>query len=224
MRPEQNAYLVDGGLNANRMDGGYALKLPVDAIAEFRILSQSAPPEYGGTAGATTSVVTKSGGNLYHGSLYEFLRNDVFDARNFFSRDVEPLNQHQFGGTVGGPIRRNKAFFFGYYEGFRNKQGITTTATVPTPAERQGDFSGMGVPLINFAAGGVPIPGQPDPGVGHPADLPDRRRPVSPRQRLAVDLPRDARRREPPGPDRRPPRLPPVGSRPGVRALLVLGR
>ena len=91
MRPEQNMYLVDGAQNANRMDGGYALKIPVDAIVEFRILTQSAPPEYGGTGGATTAVVTRSGGNQHHGSLYEFLRNDAFDARNFFSREVEPL-------------------------------------------------------------------------------------------------------------------------------------
>lgn len=159
MRPEQNVYLVDGAQNQNRMDGGYALRLPVDAIAEFRILTQSAPPEYGGTGGATTSVVTKAGANRLSGSLYEFLRNDRFDARNFFSVDVEPLNQHQFGGTLGGPIARNRAFFFGYYEGFRNKQGITTSATVPTAAEREGDFSGLGAPLLNFAAGGVPFPG-----------------------------------------------------------------
>ena len=88
MRPEQNVYLVDGAQNQNRMDGGYALRLPVDAIAEFRILTQSAPPEYGGTGGATTSVVTKAGGNRFSGSLYEFLRNDRFDARNFFSAGV----------------------------------------------------------------------------------------------------------------------------------------
>ncbi|HXE80298.1 MAG TPA: TonB-dependent receptor [Vicinamibacterales bacterium] len=159
LRPEQNAYLVDGALNQNRLDSGFALQLPVDAIAEFRILTQSAPPEYGGTAGATTSVVTRSGSNLLHGSLYEFLRNDVFDARNFFSEEVEPLDQHQFGLTLGGPIRRDRVFFFGYYEGFRNRQGVTTTATVPTPQEREGDFSGMPGPLLNLAAGGVPFPG-----------------------------------------------------------------
>ena len=139
------------------MDGGYALKLPVEAIAEFRILTQTAPPEYGGTAGATTSVVTRSGTNQLHGAVYEFVRNDAFDARNFFSAKVEPLNQHQFGGTFGGPIVRDRALFFGYYEGFRNEQGLTTTATVPTLEERQGDFSGLGVPLVNLAAGGVPF-------------------------------------------------------------------
>jgi outer membrane receptor protein involved in Fe transport len=159
MRPEQNMYLVDGAQNLNRMDGGYALKLPVEAIAEFRILTQSAPAEYGGTAGATTSVVSRSGSNDFHGTVYEFLRNDAFDARNFFSATVEPLKQHQFGAAVGGPISRDRILFFGYYEGFRNKQGLTTTATVPTAQERQGDFSGMGQPLINFAAGGVPVPG-----------------------------------------------------------------
>jgi hypothetical protein len=154
-RPEQNTYTIDGAGNVNRMDGGYALKIPVDAIAEFRILTQTATPEYGGTGGATTSVVTRAGGNELHGTLYEFIRNDALDTRNFFSTDVEPLKQNQFGGTVGGPIKREKLFMFGYYEGFRNRQGVTTSAIVPSLAERQGDFSG----LVNYAAGGVPVPG-----------------------------------------------------------------
>ena len=159
MRPEQNMYLVDGAQNLNRMDGGYALKLPVEAIAEFRILTQSAPPEYGGTGGATTSVVTRSGGNQLHGNLYEFLRNDRFDARNFFSEEVEPLTQNQFGATAGGPLVKDRLLLFGYYEGLRNRQGTTTTATVPTAQERAGDFSALGTPLLNLAAGGVPFPG-----------------------------------------------------------------
>jgi outer membrane receptor protein involved in Fe transport len=157
MRPEQNFYLLDGAQNINRMDGGYALKIPVDAVAEFRILTHGAPAEFGGTAGATTSIVTRSGTNRFGGSLYEFVRNDAFDGRNFFSSEVEPLKQHQFGATVGGPLRHDRTFFFGYYEGFRNTQGITTSATVPTPAEREGDFSGMSGPLLNIAAGGVPF-------------------------------------------------------------------
>jgi hypothetical protein len=158
-RPEQNAYLVDGAQNQNRMDGGYALRIPVDAIAEFRILTQSAPPEFGGTGGATTSVVTRSGGNRFHGGLYEFIRNDAFDAKGYFAEKVEPLEQNQFGGTIGGPFKRDRAFFFGYYEGLRTRQGVTTSATVPTAAERQGDFSAMTGPLLNLAAGGVPFPG-----------------------------------------------------------------
>jgi hypothetical protein len=162
-RPEQNAYLVDGAQNQNRMDGGYALRIPVDAIAEFRILTQSAPPEFGGTGGATTSVVTRSGGNKLHGNIYEFVRNDAFDAKGYFAEQVEPLEQNQFGGTMGGPVKRDRAFFFGYYEGLRNRQGVTTSASVPTAAERRGDFSAMTTPLLNLAAGGVPFPGNQIP-------------------------------------------------------------
>ncbi|MEO8130990.1 MAG: carboxypeptidase-like regulatory domain-containing protein, partial [Bryobacteraceae bacterium] len=158
-RPESNAYRVDGASNVNRMDGGYALRIPVDAIAEFRILTHTAPPEYGGTSGSTTSVVTRSGTNAIHGSLYEFFRNDVFDARNYFSPSVEPLKQNQYGGTVGGPVRHDKTFFFGYYEGFRNRQGFTRSAVVGTAAQRRGDFSGQPQPLIDISAGGIPYPG-----------------------------------------------------------------
>ncbi len=162
-RPEQNMYMVDGAQNINRMDGGWALQVPVDAIAEFRILTQTAPPEYGGTGGATTTVVTKSGTNAYHGSLYEFIRNDALDTRNFFSTNVEPLKQNQFGGTVGGPIKRDKLFVFGYYEGLRNRQGVTTTSTVPSAQNREGNFSDIGYQLVNNATGGTPIPGNQIP-------------------------------------------------------------
>ncbi len=157
-RPEGNNFLLDGVQNVNRMDGGFALKIPIDAIAEFRILTNTAPPEYGANTGSTTSVVTRAGGNQFHGTAYEFFRNDALDTRNYFSPAVEPLKQNQFGVTAGGPIQTDKLFFFSYFEGFRNRQGITTSATVPTDAERHGDFSGIGHPLINFAAGGVPFP------------------------------------------------------------------
>src|ERR1039457_7133278 len=159
-RPESNNYLLDGVTNVNRVDGGYALRTPVDAIQEFRILTETAPAEYGGTGGATTTVVTRSGGNALHGAVYEFLRNDALDARNFFASTVEPLKQNQFGAALGGPLRRNKDFVFGYYEGFRNVQGVTQSATVPSDAERAGDFSGLTdpqtgqpVPLINYFSG-----------------------------------------------------------------------
>ena len=157
-RPEGNNFLLDGAQNVNRMDGGYALQIPIDAIAEFRILTNTAPPEYGGNTGSTTSVVTRSGGNALHGTVYEFFRNDALDTRNYFSKDVEPLKQNQFGATAGGPLRRDRLFAFSYYEGLRNRQGITTSAVVPTAAEQKGDFSGLGHPLINVAAGGVPYP------------------------------------------------------------------
>jgi hypothetical protein len=157
-RPESNNYLLDGARNVNRMDGGFGIRTPIDAIQEFRILTHTAPPEYGSNSGATVSVITRSGSNTPHGSAYYFGRNDAVDARNFFSADVEPLKQHQYGATFGGPLRRNTLFFFGFWEGFRNRQGITKTATVPTPQERSGDFSGLQDPstgnrLINFATG-----------------------------------------------------------------------
>ena len=157
-RPESNNYLLDGARNVNRMDGGFGIRTPIDAIQEFRILTHTAPPEYGSNSGATVSVITRSGSNTPHGSAYYFGRNDAVDARNFFSADVEPLKQHQYGATFGGPLRRNTLFFFGFWEGFRNRQGITKTATVPTPEERSGDFSGLQDPstgnrLINFATG-----------------------------------------------------------------------
>lgn len=157
-RPESNNYLLDGSENNNRVDGGFALKIPVDSIAEFRILTHTAPPEYGGYSGSTTSVVTKGGGNSLHGTLYEFFRNDHLDTRNFFSRNVEPLKQNQFGGTAGGPLIKDRLFFFGYYEGFRNRQGFTQSAAVPTQAQKNGDFSGLPNPLRNNATGGVPYP------------------------------------------------------------------
>jgi Carboxypeptidase regulatory-like domain len=155
-RPESNNFLLDGVQNVNRMDGGFALKIPIDAIAEFRILTNTAPPEYGANTGSTTSVVTRAGGNQFHGSIFEFFRYDALDTRNYFSSKVEPLKQNQFGATVGGPIRTDRLFFFTYYEGFRNRQGITTSAAVPTDAQKKGDFSALGHPLINFAAGGIP--------------------------------------------------------------------
>jgi hypothetical protein len=154
-RPESNNYLVDGTRVVNRVDGGFALKPPIDAIEEFKILTHTAPPEYGGTSGSNTSIVMRSGSNELHGTIYEFLRNDKLDTRNFFAAETEPLKQNQFGGTIGGPIRHNRLFFSGYYEGFRNRQGITRGSTVPTPQQREGDFSASSTPLIDTTTGQV---------------------------------------------------------------------
>jgi hypothetical protein len=164
-RPESNNYLLDGARNVDSVNGGYALRTPVDAVNEFRILTLNAPAEYGETSGATTSVVTKSGTNSVHGDLYEFLRNNALDARNFFAAQTEPLHRNQFGATMGGPIRKDKDFFFLYYEGQRDSAGTTQAAIVPTAAQRNGDFSGLTDP-----ATGQPVPlineftGQPFPG------------------------------------------------------------
>jgi hypothetical protein len=159
-RPESNNYLLDGASNVDSVNGGYALRVPVDAVDEFRILTLNAPAEYGETSGATTSMVTKSGTNAFHGDLYEFMRNDAFDGRNFFAAETEPLHRNQYGATFGGPIRKNKDFFFLYYEGQRDSEGQTQAAIVPTAAERAGNFSGLvdpssgqPAPLINYFTG-----------------------------------------------------------------------
>ena len=140
-RPESNNFLIDGANNFNGVDGGFVLKPPVDAITEFKILTHNATAEFGNTLGSTTNIITRSGTNSYHGAVWEFLRNDVLDATNYFGTTTEPLKQNQFGGTFGGPIRKDKSFFFGYFEGFRNRQGETDSSTVPSKAERQGNFA-----------------------------------------------------------------------------------
>ncbi|HUI40773.1 MAG TPA: TonB-dependent receptor, partial [Terriglobia bacterium] len=180
MRPESNQFLVDGAENYNSVNAGFVLKPPPDAIAEFRILTNTASAEFGHNAGSNTNIVLRSGSNHFHGDAYEFFRNDALDARNFFAESVEPLKQNQFGATVGGPIRRDKTFLFAFYEGFRNRQGETLLTTVPTKAERGGDFSALcstyspqgfcadpnGTQLVNvFVPGGLPyafnkIPGE----------------------------------------------------------------
>jgi outer membrane receptor protein involved in Fe transport len=144
-RPESNSFLIDGANNVNGVDGGFVLKPPVDAISEFRIITHSANAEFGGALGSTTNIITRSGTNQVRGTLWEFLRNDVFDANNYFysAKTKEPLKQNQFGATGGGPIKKDKTFIFGFYEGFRNRQGETAETTVPSVAERGGDFSAL---------------------------------------------------------------------------------
>ena len=139
-RPESNNFLIDGANNFNSVDGGLVIQLPIDSIAEFHILTHTASAEFGHSSGSTTNIVTRSGSNAFHGAAWEFLRNDAMDAKSFFATSVEPLKRNQFGGTFGGPIKKDKTFFFGYYEGLRNRQGETVGAAVPTLQEQQGDF------------------------------------------------------------------------------------
>jgi hypothetical protein len=140
-RPESNNFLIDGADNFNGVDGGYVLKPPVDAISEFRIITLNANAEFGDALGSTTNILTRSGTNNFHGALWDFLRNDAVDARNYFQTQPLPLRQNQFGATLGGPIVKDKLFFFGYYEGFRNLQGVTGLTTVPSLQERTGNFA-----------------------------------------------------------------------------------
>jgi hypothetical protein len=137
------------------VDAGFVLKPPIDSIAEFRILTHNANAEFGRNTGSTTNIVTRGGTNSFHGAAWEFLRNDAMDAADYFSKSVQPLKQNQFGGTFGGPIRRDKTFFFGHYEGFRNRQGETAPATVPSPAERKGNFAELCTNSGHQLVGGV---------------------------------------------------------------------
>jgi hypothetical protein len=157
-RPESNNFLIDGADNFNTVDGGFVLEPPVDAISEFRILTHTANPEFGHSTGSTTNIITRSGTNGFHGSAWEFLRNNAMDAKSFFADSVEPLKRNQFGGTFGGPIKKDKTFFFLYYEGLRNRQGETTRTTVPSDAERTGNFADQcGLNNGTFNAAGLCI-------------------------------------------------------------------
>ncbi len=154
-RPESNNFLIDGASNVNSVDGGFVLEPPIDAIAQFKVLTSTANAEYGGEAGSTTNIVTRSGSNHIHGALWEFLRNDKLDAANFFENTdgfkKSEYRQNQFGATLGGPLRKDKTFFFGYYEGFRNRQGETLNGVrVPSALERQGNFSQDPGPLLDL--------------------------------------------------------------------------
>jgi outer membrane receptor protein involved in Fe transport len=157
-RPESNNFLIDGADNVNNVDAGFVLKPPIDAISEFRIITHNANAEFGRNTGSTTNIITRSGSNSFHGAAWEFLRNDAMDSSDYFTRSVQPLKQNQFGATFGGPIIKDKTFFFGYYEGFRNRQGETDSATVPSLLERQGNFSEMCT--AGFSGGLCNNPGQ----------------------------------------------------------------
>lgn len=136
-RPQMNNYLLDGvslndyanGAPGNVMGGD----LGVDAIQEFSVLTTNYSPQYGNTAGGVVNAVTRSGTNSFHGGVYEFIRNDKLDAANYFEQGVRsPFRRNQFGGDIGGPIRRNKTFFFADYEGIRQAEGIAQVDTVPS--------------------------------------------------------------------------------------------
>jgi len=143
-RSTSNNFLVDG-VDNNNYFAGEAAQLPsIDSIQEFEVQTNTFAAEYGRNSGSVVNLVTKSGTNQLHGSAYEFFRNDVLDARNYFNDDRFPkssLRLNQFGGTLGGPILKNRTFFFLNYEGFRRSAGITRITNVPTLAERAGHFT-----------------------------------------------------------------------------------
>ncbi len=143
-REDANGFMVNGGDVKELMNGGTTIVPNLDSIAEFRVLTNNFNAEYGDYSGGIVNVVTKSGGNAFHGSGFEFLRNTDLDARNFFSPGRGFYRQNQFGGTVGGPIKRNKIFFFADYQGTRTNQGIDTgLIAVPSLADRSGNLSDL---------------------------------------------------------------------------------
>ncbi len=154
-RAYQNNFLLDGiDNNSNLTDllngTSYVVQPSVDALQEFKVQTNAYTAEFGRGNGAILNAAIKSGTNEFHGTAYEFLRNDRLDARNFFDVNRAAFQQNQFGGTIGGPIRipnlydgRNRSFFFFDYEGLRIRQGGTLTDTVPTAVERMGDFSSL---------------------------------------------------------------------------------
>ena len=141
-RQDQNIYLLDGTITNDVLSGRSSAAgeaLGVEGILEFRVLVHNYSAEYGWGAGGVFSAVTRSGTNSFHGSVYEFVRNNDFDARNFFNTGgLPPFRRNQFGGAVGGPIRKDKLFFFANYEGLRASQGITVISSVPDLNARQG--------------------------------------------------------------------------------------
>jgi hypothetical protein len=155
--PQANSYLIDGIYNRNLWLNTLVVVPVVDAIQEYRVMTSNYEAEYGESAGAVTEVETKSGTNAFHGSAWEFLRNDKLNANTFFNnRGGIPrpaFRRNEFGAVFGGPIIRNKTFFFGDYQGIRLAQPQTTTSSIPTTAQQQmvrsGDFSGLGVPIYN---------------------------------------------------------------------------
>jgi hypothetical protein len=143
-REDANGFSLNGA-SVQEGIGQQAGIIPnLDSIAEFRILTTNANPEYGNYSGGLINVVTKSGGNAFHGSVFEFLRNTVLDAKSYFSAKRSTFQQNQYGGTLGGPIKRNKLFFFGDYQGQHTKQGQDTGQVgVPSLANRGGNFSDL---------------------------------------------------------------------------------
>jgi len=142
-RPQQNNYRLDGvsindyanGASGSVMGG----EMGVDAIQEFSVLTSNYSAEYGRTSGGVVNAITRSGTNQFHGTAYEFLRNSALDARNFFDpAKIPPFRRNEFGASAGGPIRKDKLFIFGNYEGLRQSKGISSVSTTPSMAMRNG--------------------------------------------------------------------------------------
>ncbi|MGH9700591.1 MAG: hypothetical protein ACRD52_14200, partial [Candidatus Acidiferrales bacterium] len=159
-RANSTDWLLDGNDNNELTAGGVAILPSIDAIQEFKVLTYDYSAQWGTRAGPTVLVTTKSGSNQFHGSLFEFLRNTDFDARSFFATSTEKFNLNQFGGSLGGPIQKDKTFFFIDLEQKDQREGIVLPGLVPTQAMRNGDFTNDVFGNVRDV-GGLPAPNAP---------------------------------------------------------------
>ena len=158
LRGGNNKYYIDGVDLENTEDQILGIIPPVDALQEFRTQTGNMTAEFMAGAGSVISATTKSGSNEFHGTASEYLRNDKLDARGFFDAKVAELRRNQFNVNLGGPIRKNRTFLFGSYEGFRQVQATTLVGDYPTAAQRAGNLSGVPGQVVD------PLSGQPFPG------------------------------------------------------------
>jgi hypothetical protein len=143
-RENANGFLVNGGDVQEHMNGGTSIVPNLDSIEQFRVLTNNFDPEYGNYNGGIVNVITKAGSDLFRGDVFEFFRNTKLDARNYFSPERAAFNQNQPGGTIGGPLKARRLFFFADYQATRTTQGIETgRISVPSEAARTGDLSGI---------------------------------------------------------------------------------
>lgn len=158
-RSNGSNFMLDGTTNIDPNFQTIVLNPTVDSLYEFKVQTNNFSAAYGRSASGQIDIISKSGSNALHGSLFEFLRNNALDGRPFnlpATLSLPAFRQNQFGGTAGGPIRKDKTFFFGSYEGFRRTEGQTTISTVPTMLEHQGDFSQVVAIYDPFTGGGGP--------------------------------------------------------------------
>ena len=164
-RSERNNFTLDGVTIMEPFAYSITVNPSLDAIREFRVVENSYSAALGLTSGAQVQIATRAGTNRFSGTVYEYLRNSALDAKNFFddpSRPIPPLRQNQFGASLGGPLRRDRTFFFANYEGYRIRKSVTNTTLLPTATERAGDLSGINPET------GQPFPKIIDPATGQP--------------------------------------------------------
>jgi hypothetical protein len=158
-RESSNGFLVNGIDVQEHMNGGTSIVANLDSIDEFRVLTNNFDPEYGNYNGGMVTVITKSGSNSFHGNAFEFLRNTALDARGYFDPGRPVFRQNQFGGTLGGPVRSGKIYFFADYQGTRTNEGVETgDISVPSLQDRAGNLSDQAASFVTTDVNGNTIP------------------------------------------------------------------